>query len=105
MHTHMKGCGYEAWLRLCAQCEPTTNTCAAGMLQELMSPDFKNDLLDMVGGRGVPVRERESGKRFPMEIRVYMVLNTPPTAIAAQLHVLVSLKITTSGCERCYAHT
>eukprot|EP00971_Amphidinium_carterae_P148806 2950300-Amphidinium_carterae.1 len=104
MHTHMKGVsrrslyflltqwvagrafvtlkavpdqhGYEAWRRLCAQCEPTTSIRSAGMLKALISPDFKNGLLESWESSWLHWEaeafryKREGGKQLPMETRV-----------------------------------
>eukprot|EP00971_Amphidinium_carterae_P129488 2564624-Amphidinium_carterae.2 len=82
--------GYEAWRRLCAQREPTTSFRIAGMLQALISPDFKADSLESWESSWPQWEEevfcygRKSGKSSPTEMRVFVVLNRAPTAIAAQ---------------------
>eukprot|EP00971_Amphidinium_carterae_P171080 3390572-Amphidinium_carterae.1 len=50
------------WDLLCAQCEPTTSTRTAGVLQALTSPGFQERLVGVfvasVGSGSVPARER-----------------------------------------------
>eukprot|EP00971_Amphidinium_carterae_P225217 4467108-Amphidinium_carterae.1 len=89
---------WDMWLavgpRMCFRdAQSTTSTCTAGMLQALIAPDFSKDSLASSEfswpqwEAEVFLYQRESGKLFPMEIRVSVVLNRAPTQIAARLQM------------------